>query len=73
MELKGVLVTGGNAGIGKALCKLLASEDGCQVSMGSRSVDKGEAAVASICKEEPSCAGRIDVVQLNVQNDASVM
>lgn len=71
-EVKSILVTGGNAGIGRALCKLLASEHGCRVFMGSRSVDKGQAAVASICEEAPACAGKIDVVQLDTRSDASV-
>ena len=71
-EVKAILVTGGNAGIGRALCKLLASEHGCRVFMGSRSVDKGQAAVASIVEEAPMCAGKIDVVQLDTQSDASV-
>jgi len=38
---KHVLVTGGNAGIGLALCKLLAVEDGCYVYMGTRSLERG--------------------------------
>ena len=37
---KNVLVTGGNAGIGRAACKLLAAEDGCRVFMGSRSIER---------------------------------
>ena len=45
---KHVFVTGGNAGIGQACCKLLATEHGCQVYMGSRSVEKGKAALSTI-------------------------
>jgi len=33
--------TGGNSGIGLALCKLLATEHGCYVYLGSRSAEKG--------------------------------
>jgi len=72
MSAPSVLVTGGNAGIGKALCKLLASEHGCRVFMGTRSVEKGAAAVASIVKEVPACDGKIEVVQLDVQDATSV-
>ena len=43
-----VLVTGGNSGIGLALCKLLVSEHGCYVFLGSRSSEKGRHAVNSI-------------------------
>ena len=69
---KAVMVTGGNAGIGRALCKQLAAEDSCFVFMGSRSVEKGTAAVASIIEEAPAAAGKIEVVQCDVQDAASV-
>jgi len=67
-----ILVTGGNAGIGRACCKLLASTHGSKVIMGSRSVEKGNAAIASIAEEAPETKGMISVVQLDVQDDASV-
>lgn len=37
-----VLVTGGNSGIGAALCKQLALDYGCHVIMGSRSLERGQ-------------------------------
>ena len=37
-DLKRVIVTGGNAGIGFALCKQLVSEDGCFVYLGARNL-----------------------------------
>ena len=40
--------------------------------MGSRSVEKGNAAIASIAEEAPETKGMISVVQLDVQDDASV-
>ena len=67
-----VLVTGGNTGIGRACCKLLASTHGTKVIMGSRSVEKGTAAIASILEEAPETKGMINVVQLDVQDQASV-
>lgn len=60
------------AGIGKALCKLLASEHGCKVFMGSRDVAKGADAVTSIVAESPACADKIEVVQCDVTDGASV-
>ena len=39
--LKKVVVTGGNSGIGLALCEQLATENGCYVYMGSRSAERG--------------------------------
>ena len=57
-----MLVTGGNAGIGKALCKQLAAEFDCHVYMGSRNVERGENAVKEIVAEAAECQGKIEVV-----------
>lgn len=67
-----VVVTGGNAGIGRALCKLLAAEHGCHVFMGARDVSKGQAALADIVAEDSRAQGKIEVVQMDVRSDASV-
>ena len=40
--MKNILVTGGNSGIGLALCKLLVTGHGCHVYMGSRDVGRGK-------------------------------
>jgi NAD(P)-dependent dehydrogenase (short-subunit alcohol dehydrogenase family) len=72
---KAILVTGGNAGIGYALCKELASSAyGCRVFLGARSAERGHAAVASI-KAELSLSDEDDMLQLlliDVSSDASV-
>lgn len=70
--MKRVVVTGANSGIGLALCRQLAQEDACYVYLGSRSVDKGEAALASILAAAPECKGKIEVLQVDVASDASV-
>ena len=57
-----MLVTGGNAGIGKALCKQLAAEFNCYVYMGSRNLERGENAVKEIVAEAAECQGKIEVV-----------
>mmetsp|Transcript_24201 Transcript_24201/g.29349 ORF Transcript_24201/g.29349 Transcript_24201/m.29349 type:complete len:278 (-) Transcript_24201:259-1092(-) len=72
MALKKVLVTGGNSGIGLALCKQLVQEDGCHVFMGSRNVERGTAAIKSIVDAAPECAGKIDLVQIDTCDDDSV-
>eukprot|EP00466_Bigelowiella_natans_P015676 jgi/Bigna1/92136/estExt_fgenesh1_pm.C_40013 len=67
---KKVLVTGGNAGIGFAFCKKLASVHKCDVYLCSRSEDKGKAAVAKILKEFPEA--KVELVVLDVGKDESV-
>jgi len=70
MAKKTVLVTGGNAGIGFALCKQLAVDKGCTVFLGARNPEKGAAAVKSILDNAPSA--KVEFVQCDVQDDASV-
>lgn len=80
---KNILVTGGNSGIGFALCKLLATgtqpdseyktpaPPTCKVFLGSRSLERGEAAMKTILDEFPDAAGKIEVLQIDVTDDAS--
>ncbi|CAE7632703.1 SDR2b [Symbiodinium sp. CCMP2592] len=70
--MKRVVVTGGNSGIGLALCKQLAQEDGCYVYLGSRNVEKGEKALASIVSSAPECKGKVEVLQVDTASDESV-
>ena len=46
--MKRIIVTGGNAGIGYALCKQLIVDHGCYVYMGSRNVDRGNTAIEKL-------------------------
>jgi len=63
------LVTGGNNGIGFETC-LLASQLNYHVLMGSRSLEKGQAALSSIQTRNP--AGSISLVPLDITSDASI-
>ena len=65
---KRVLVTGGNTGIGAALCKQLVAEDNCFCYMGSRSLTKGQSAVNEILSQYPDCKQFIKVVELDVSD-----
>eukprot|EP00558_Chaetoceros_sp_UNC1202_P002261 CAMPEP_0197261146 /NCGR_PEP_ID=MMETSP1429-20130617/84396_1 /TAXON_ID=49237 /ORGANISM="Chaetoceros sp., Strain UNC1202" /LENGTH=274 /DNA_ID=CAMNT_0042725403 /DNA_START=18 /DNA_END=842 /DNA_ORIENTATION=+ len=68
-----VLVTGGNQGIGFALCKQLAIEHNCHVHLTARTPEKGLAAVAKInASLPPSCTGSVDFIPLDTTSDASV-
>ena len=68
---KHILVTGGNSGIGLALCKILIRDHSCHVYLGSRDVSRGIAALETILKELPDKANRIEMVQIDVGNDKS--
>jgi len=68
-----VLVTGGNAGIGLALCKQLVVDHGCHVYICSRDSAKGAAAVQEIEAAKPKgCVGKVECVQLDASSDDSV-
>ena len=64
------LVTGGNNGIGFETCLLLASQPHYHVIMGSRSLEKGRAALSQI--QSRDLAGSISLVQLDITSDASI-
>ena len=64
--MKYIFVTGGNDGIGLALCKQLAVDHGCYVFMGSRSLERGAAGLKSITDANPEVASSIEVVQIDV-------
>jgi len=71
--MKSVLVTGGNTGIGLALCKLLVQDHNCHVFLASRNMERGTEAVNSI-KETVGAekAKNIELVQLDVCDDESI-
>lgn len=72
-DSKTILVTGGNDGIGLALCAQLVSQHGCHVFVGSRSLERGQAAIESVRASLSDAApGAIELLQLDVTDDASV-
>jgi len=75
-DKKVILVTGGNRGIGKAICKgLLMQHPGdIHVILGSRDLDSGRQAAAdiSLLKITDSSSRIITVIQLDVTSDSSV-
>jgi len=68
-----VLITGANTGLGlevvRALCK---SSNAYEIIVGSRSVEKGEEAVATIKKEHPQTTSTLSVLQADVSSDDSI-
>jgi len=70
-----VLVTGGNQGIGFALCRQLAVEHNCHVLLSARSQQKGMDAVSKIddaIGKTPGCNGSVDFLKLDTSDDESV-
>lgn len=69
---KHILVTGASSGIGLALCKLLVRDHGCHVYLGARNTAKGEACLKDLLAEVPAAAGKIELLAIDVTDDASV-
>jgi NAD(P)-dependent dehydrogenase (short-subunit alcohol dehydrogenase family) len=68
-----VLVTGANAGIGWETAKsLFQSAKPYHVLLGTRSLDKGEAAVAKLKEHVPETSSTAELVQIDVASDESI-
>jgi len=72
--MRRILVTGANKGIGMAITiAILERETDTSVVMGSRNLERGRAALASIVGDHPDWASRLKVQQLDVSSDQSVL
>ncbi|CBF73678.1 uncharacterized protein ANIA_07999 [Aspergillus nidulans FGSC A4] len=68
-----VLVTGGNNGIGYEACKAFyESPKSYIILMGSRSLEKGEAAIRKIKEVVPNSSNTLELIQLDVTSDESI-
>lgn len=70
---RSVVITGGDSGVGPALCRHLVSRHGCRVFLGARDGPRGEEVLRAILAEEPACTGYIQVVRLDPRSTASVL
>jgi len=66
--MRNVLVTGGNQGIGYALCKQLAINHNCHVYLTARNADRGMAAASKIEK----LGGSVDFIPLDTSSETSI-
>lgn len=66
-----IFVTGGNSGIGLALCKRLYAKHH-NVYLGSRSVERGRAAVDDTETSFNESTGSVTLIEIDVADDASV-
>lgn len=71
--MRNILVTGGNQGIGFALCKQLVIEHDCHVYLTARNTERGKSAVSKISSLiTPSCSGSIDFIPLDTSKESSI-
>lgn len=71
--MRTILVTGGNKGIGKAVCQMLLEKySDVFVWMGSRDISRGQTAINDIIKSVSNAKDRVSVVSLDVSNIDSI-
>jgi NAD(P)-dependent dehydrogenase (short-subunit alcohol dehydrogenase family) len=71
--VKRVLVTGANKGIGLQICrKILETEPDAHVLLCSRNLERGQKAVDDLKASDASAAGRVELLELNVNDEASI-
>ncbi|KAJ5894619.1 hypothetical protein N7495_006310 [Penicillium taxi] len=70
---KVVVITGGNGGLGYETVKaLLKAEKPYHIFLGSRSPEKGKAAIATLQKEHPNATNTIEAIKLDLISDEDI-
>ena len=73
LDMKQILITGANKGIGLATVKkLLESYSDTYVLLSSRDLTRGKQALENLLKGDPEFKDRIYLVQIDVEQDDSV-
>ncbi|GJC77182.1 short-chain dehydrogenase/reductase tropE [Colletotrichum liriopes] len=69
-----LLITGANTGIGyETVRALLESKQPYHIIFGSRSIDKGKAAISKLEQEFPSTISSLELIQVDVVDDDSIL
>ncbi|KAK1986107.1 short-chain dehydrogenase [Colletotrichum cereale] len=69
-----LLITGANTGIGFETARaLLGSERPYHILLGSRSIDKGAAAISNLESEFPSTTSSLELLQVDIVDDDSIL
>jgi NAD(P)-dependent dehydrogenase (short-subunit alcohol dehydrogenase family) len=73
MAVRRILITGANKGIGLALVRsVLTADPTVHVLLGSRSAERGQAAVDSVLATSPEWETRLEVLPIDVSDEKSV-
>lgn len=68
-----VLITGANTGIGyEAVKALLQSRKAYFIYLGSRSIEKGNAAIKALEEDVPTSDSTIELLQIDIESDDSI-
>lgn len=71
--MRTVLVTGGNRGIGLAICqRILEETSDVKVLLGSRDLGRGQQAADYLKKQISNCQERLEVIEMDTSSDESV-
>lgn len=72
-NMKHILVTGGNKGIGRAICERLLNEwENTHVILTARNAERGKSAVEEIIETLKCSPDRIEFLEMDVASDESV-
>jgi len=72
--MKRILITGANKGIGFATTEAaLDYHDDTAIILGVRDIERGQAAIDTLCEHHPTRASRLELLQVDVADDQSVV
>lgn len=67
-----IVITGANTGIGYEAVKALLQSSNYHIFLGSRSLDKGNEAIAQLAKDVPEAQSTVELLHIDVTDDESI-